>query len=523
MRSLQPAHIGGLLALAVALAAALRWYDIAAMPLWLDEVITWHRARLPFDALVADSVANLHLPTYFLLLGAVTSLVGDGEVALRTPSLVFGVLTVLVAFYAGRVAFGPVAGLAAAVLFALSPFQVMYGQEARAYTLATLMLAIALWGLLVLAAADASAPGPDAEQRRRWGWVLWAGGTAAALLVMSIAVPWLVASAVSFLVIRARTAPADRRAFDRALLAAVLPVLALWLPWLPALGGASLDHIANFWASPLSLASLAGGIWAVYLFGVIDPVGFERVADLAPWRAAMMIAAVLAGIVALRRRPAVLAVLLAGAAAPILALAVASAFAPVFAPRYLAGGAPAFIVLAAVGAAFCAQKVARPALVASGALVLAADLGVNLTGYYAAETKPRWDLAATALAEWLHEDDAVLFHDGFTRWLVNSQLARARRSVPPNLFVDAPEGLAYARATRRIARVWVPYGRIGFGAAPTTGDIVQWMGDGVRLSRIETFGRSVHLARFDLSHPEDEVAPVPAVPPDADDMELNVP
>ena len=143
----------------------------------------------------------------------------------------------------------------------------------------------------------------------------------------------------------------------------------------------------------------------------------------------------------------------------------ASAFAPVFAPRYLAGGAPAFLVLAAVGAAYCARKVARQALVASGALVLATDLGANLAAYYAAEPKPRWDLAATALAEWLHEDDAVLFHDGFTRWLVHSHLVRARRSVPPDLVVDAPEGLAYARATRRIARVWVPYGRVGFGAA----------------------------------------------------------
>jgi hypothetical protein len=340
---------------------------------------------------------------------------------------------------------------------------------------------------------------------------------------MSIAVPWLIASAVSFMVIRARTALDRRRAFDRALLTAVLPVLALWLPWLLALGGATLDNVANFWASPLSLASLASGIWAVYLFGVVDPVGFERVADLAPWRACLMIAAAIAAVVALRRRPAVLVVLLAGAAAPILALAAASVFAPVFAPRYLAGGAPAFFVLAAIGVVCCASKVARPMLVASGALVLAVDFGINLNGYYAAETKPRWDLAAVALAEWLHQDDAVLFHDGFTRWLVKTHLVRAGRSVPLDLIIDAPEGLAYARTTRRIARVWVPYGRVGFGATPTTGDIVRLMGDGARLSGIETFGRSVHLARFDLPHPDDEVAPVPAVPPDADDTELNVP
>ena len=61
------------------------------------------------------------------------------------------------------------------------------------------------------------------------------------------------------------------------------------------------------------------------------------------------------------------------------------------------------------------------------------------------------------------------------------------------------------------------------GAAPTVGDIARLIGGGATLSRIETFGRSVHLARFDLPPPEDELAPVPAVPPDADDMELNVP
>ncbi|HEX7006440.1 MAG TPA: glycosyltransferase family 39 protein [Alphaproteobacteria bacterium] len=505
----------------VALAAALRWHQIAAMPLWLDEVISWHRAQLPFEALVADSLANMHLPTYFLLLGGVTSVFGDSELALRMPSLVFGVLSVLIAFFAGRAALGPAAGLVAAVLMALSPFQVMYGQEARAYTAATLMLTIALWGLIELATdAEATRDRGDGPFRPRpRGWALWAGGTAAALLLMSVAVPWLIASAVVFAVIRTRTPSARRRAFDRALLAAVLPVLALWLPWLPALAGATANSVAHFWASPLSPASLASGIWAVYLFGVIDPVGFERIADLAPWRACLIAAAAVAGCVALRRRPVVLVALLAASAAPILTLGAASAFAPVFAPRYLAAGAPAFLVLAATGAVYAASKIARPALVTAGALTLVADLGINLAGYYAAETKPRWDLAAAALADWLHEDDAVLFQDGFTRWLVSIHLARAGRSVPPDLFVVAPEELARARANRPIGRVWVPYGRVGFGAAPTEADIVKWLGEGLEPTQIEAFGRSVRLARFDLSPPQGGTPP----PPDTAGPALDAP
>ncbi len=104
-----------------------RLYDIASMPFWLDEVTTVQRASLPFWDMVADSLANHHLPSYFAL-AALFGSHGMTEAALRFPSAVFGALSCGVLFLIGRALGGRPAGLVAGLLLALSPLQVQYGQ-----------------------------------------------------------------------------------------------------------------------------------------------------------------------------------------------------------------------------------------------------------------------------------------------------------------------------------------------------------------------------------------------------------
>lgn len=224
----------------------MRLRGLGEAPLWYDEIVTLHRATLPFPAMVADALAKMHLPTYYALVGLIAEH-GTGAAALRLPSAVLssfaaGVLAVL-----GRRIGGTVwTGMAAGLLFALSPFQVLYGQEARPYALVVLAVALSLAGLIRL--VESQDPAGDLL-----GWTLWAGGAVVTLYGMTLGAPWLaVSAAVVFALVRVRPESERAALLVRAVVALGI-VLALWLPWLPFLAGPVGKAVSSFWVAPATL------------------------------------------------------------------------------------------------------------------------------------------------------------------------------------------------------------------------------------------------------------------------------
>jgi len=126
------------LALTVALAAfGLRVYHLGGQSLWYDEGISLYYASADPPALVG-LLARLgeFPPLYFLLLHYWMSLAGQSELALRFPSVVAGVLGVVLICHLGRLLAGSGVGLTAGLLLAASPLHVWQSQETRMYTLA---------------------------------------------------------------------------------------------------------------------------------------------------------------------------------------------------------------------------------------------------------------------------------------------------------------------------------------------------------------------------------------------------
>jgi Dolichyl-phosphate-mannose-protein mannosyltransferase len=90
-------------------------------------------------------------PLYQILLHTWALLFGSSDVALRVLSLMFSVASVGLAMALGTEMFAPATGVAAAVLWALSPTAIIYGAWARMYSMyITLALAqfLMLWNLL---------------------------------------------------------------------------------------------------------------------------------------------------------------------------------------------------------------------------------------------------------------------------------------------------------------------------------------------------------------------------------------
>jgi mannosyltransferase len=141
--------LGPLLALAAVmlLASVLRFYGLEIQSLRFDELETWRYAiKSPPGILEATGVSGSdpHPPGYYLFIHYWMQLAGDAEWALRLPSAVAGVLSVLVTFLLGRRLYSAREGLIAALLMTVLWTPIYYSQEARAYSF--LLLAAALSG-----------------------------------------------------------------------------------------------------------------------------------------------------------------------------------------------------------------------------------------------------------------------------------------------------------------------------------------------------------------------------------------
>jgi mannosyltransferase len=138
-----------LLLLIIAFGAALRLPGLEES-FWLDEAATWLQTRdLSVVRTIVLTASDTYPPLHNLLTLPFLAVFGQGEVAYRLPSVVFGVLSIPATYWLGMLSGGRRTGLLAAVLMALAPFAIYFSQEARMYAL--LMLTSSLYAAAVLA------------------------------------------------------------------------------------------------------------------------------------------------------------------------------------------------------------------------------------------------------------------------------------------------------------------------------------------------------------------------------------
>lgn len=473
-----------------AVALALRLHGIDARPLWLDEIHTLRRAALPLSAMSAESHANMHQPTYFVLVSLLSKW-GDGAWIVRAPSAVFGALSAAVVAVVARGIAGPVAGIVAGLTMAASPFQLIYGQEARPHAAAAFFVHVAFWGWIRLAAAAESPAATPTAPAPAWPWIAYGAGTLAALMVSNVALPWLIAANVGAVAIGRRLG-AGRRPFAVRWLWIHGAIVALWLPsFLTMTAPIATAAGGRFWIPQPTLESVWAAVSAVYLMRVSDVVMFHLGPDAVPGLALAVAALAAFGAWRLRHRPLTLGfVSLAFILLPLFLLA-ASLRQGVFLPRYLLWSAGPFFVL--VGTGFAAIPWRRARFFAGGALAVL--LAWNAYDYARYETKPRWDLAVSHILREIRPGDVLLMRDYWTPLVFRAIAAREGAADLP-IVATAPDALA---ALAKGGRAWAVHGRAGFGPALSPEDYAERLrvaGMGTPAATIR-FGASVYALRYE--------------------------
>ena len=248
--ALATSPLGGaaLFALLLAVSLFVRTRALAGT-FWIDEGLSVGIASFPLAEIPGVLRQDGSPPLYYLLLHVWMDVVGSGEADTHALSLLFALLAIPAALWAGWTLFGRSAGWIGAALAALNPFLTIYAQETRMYAL-VILLSIVGTAAFVHAFVF----------RRRRYVVLFA----AVLLVMVYTHYWALffsAGALAALVLVVREATERRQVVvDGAL--AFGAVAVLFAPWVPTFVYQA-RHTGAPWSETPSPLELVGGLSAV--------------------------------------------------------------------------------------------------------------------------------------------------------------------------------------------------------------------------------------------------------------------
>jgi uncharacterized membrane protein len=366
------------LAAIVVAAAGLRAWGLGAQSLWYDE---WSSLQAASASNPADLVRYVAIhegspPGYFLVLWVWQAVLGSGEVALRSLSLLAGVATVPLA-YAIAVELGQPRRTAriAALLVAVHPALVWYSQEARPYSLLSCVGAVSVWAYARILRRD-----------DRAGLVLWAAANACLVAVHWFGAFLVVAELGALLLLRPDS--------WRSVLLATVPVGVMAAALVPIALEQHSHGTNRRWITGFSVRSRLGEAGRSALAGPGSP-------DTRWW--AVVLVALAVGLVlgfrgdATVRRAAGLAGGVGAAAALLPVVLALSGVQDALVSRYLIASVVPLCVAAAVGLGTTAPRWVGPGVL--GVVTVVALASVSAVARDPALQKPDWQAVADVVRE----------------------------------------------------------------------------------------------------------------------------
>jgi len=399
LRGVRPEWLLNALTLLVAL--AIRLYHIDSQALWLDESYSWWDAAQRWqDLWTLVPECDPHPPLYFGLLKVWIGAFGDSTAVLRVLSALLGTATCALVILAGR-ELSPRVGWLAGVLFAITPFQIEFGREARPYSLLCFGAALLLWGALRFAGKHAKTETQPSNRHLRAG--------SGAILVGGVIVLWtndtsifIIAALTLAFLIWQRVEP-DRKQTLLGLGALVAALLLLWMPYVPRMLEQLHGVMNDFWIPRPEGWRLPNELRSLVSVSDYDAV----------WWA---VAAIAGGLVlvwrqGLRRQAVLLGCL---AVLPVVFNYVISMIThPIFIARAMIGVTPAIAIVLA--AAACMQRWTTLRYASMCALLAAHFMALN-KWHDEYQGKEPWDLIARDVVTATDDDKP---HDGIVLLAAN--------------------------------------------------------------------------------------------------------
>jgi mannosyltransferase len=277
-----PEHYRWLLPILL-LAFLMRIAYLDAQSLWWDEAFSFSMSIVDLPSVLANAVHDrVHPPLYYVLMHFWLSL-GHSEFLLRMFSVFCGTMSIAIMYATAALIGGKRLATLAALLLAVSPFNVWYSQEVRMYSLTALLVLATSFFFLRLLRRDTLS-----------NWMAYGSCTLLAIYSDYLHLFIILAQAM-FLIILRKTYRTTLNRWVRCM--AVLGVL--FLPWVAVIFAAGgFYHSALSWIPPAQIADL---FWTIYSFGLGPTSNPGNPLNLIA--ALLLISLAVHGLVLLRRKP----------------------------------------------------------------------------------------------------------------------------------------------------------------------------------------------------------------------------
>ena len=432
--------------LAVTLGAfTLRMYGNDDLSLWLDEAYSlWFAQQSLYDLWTEIPHFETQPPFYYTILKS-WLIFGTSEGALRSLSAVVGAITVPVVYWIGVNVGGEhdrrSVGIIAALVVALSPVLIQYGQEARPYAALVLAYALALAGLshLIRFPDDACRPwlGVAAhinEPYRPTGpisaviaWSALTLGTAAMLWLHYTAIIYVAPLFISLFLCSVRKSH-NKTHLLLNILIIIAVVILLCIPLFYFLSLQFHKVISDYWIPDLTSRKVLQSLW--YLFGLHAPIRLKLIPNFI---LAFIAVAGLVRLVKSERRSFAFMLTMAMTLPIALLVGLSEIIRPIFLNRLLIG----VTIPYAVAIAICVTWLTRGGLRASAVALLTALFFLSAVNYFQLRQKEPWRDIVAYVADRVGQNDVVLILGGNTA-LPFTYYAKERPAPMPLKIIPEP-------------------------------------------------------------------------------------
>lgn len=240
----------GLLPILV-LSALVRLYSVTQATIWYDEGFSAIVSARSLDRILFHAAHDVHPPLYYLLLHGWMAIFGNGVFALRSMSVLAGVVTVALGVWLMRLIATRRAALLAGILLALLPIAVRYSQEVRMYAL------VSAW---LMGATIALVYWVKKPQRYRY-LVIYALLITAGCYTHYLAVLCLFSHWLYLFFLRLQRSVGAHLITQPGWWIANSAIVFLYMPWIPELVGQLSLTAAISWIPSVTLHTLPSVVW----------------------------------------------------------------------------------------------------------------------------------------------------------------------------------------------------------------------------------------------------------------------
>ncbi len=255
--------------LSVILGSFLRFFNLTRNGLWYDETFSAVMIRRPLTEIINQAQFDVHPPFYYFILKWWSFIFGEGELALKSLSILFGVTLIIAIYVLAKKLFNQKIALIASFIITVAPFFIQYSQEVRMYTLGTFLAVVStiyLWQAIY----------NQSKKRTFYYWIGYIVFSILAIYTQYFLILTLVAQGVGlilsyFFTTRALKQNLFKKWWQFGLSTIIIAVS--YIPWLPILLTQMNQVKEDFWIPALTVKGVIR-IFFVLIFGSIETYNF---------------------------------------------------------------------------------------------------------------------------------------------------------------------------------------------------------------------------------------------------------